>query len=146
MAPAQSFDDPPRFALWPIEPEVAAVGVGLENAAPLGEMALRMFAGAVARGVEQRRRRPLSTEGAVVANIDPDASRVGLALGENGNRGVVAVQAVGGQDMGFDQRSCKRPRAELPLQPLRPALQSPIISEPDPANSNAAVAPALKST
>ena len=67
-----------------------------------------MFAGAVARGVEQRRRRSLSPEGALVADIDPDAARVGLALRENGNRGVVAVQALGGQDMGFDQRVQRR--------------------------------------
>jgi hypothetical protein len=70
MAPAQSLDDPPRFALWPI-------AVGLENAAPLSEMPFGMFAGAVARGVEQHRRRSLSAEGEVVADIDPDATRVG---------------------------------------------------------------------
>ena len=96
MAPAQRLDDPPRLALGRIEAVVAAVGVGLEKAAPAREMAFGMLRRSVARGVEQRRRRSLSAERAVVADVDPDAARVGLAFGEDRNRGVVAMQALGG--------------------------------------------------
>ena len=71
-------------------------------------MSFGMLGRPIARGVEQRRRRPLSAEGAIVADIDPDATRVRLAFGEDGNRRVVAMQALGGEDMRLDQRVQRR--------------------------------------
>src|SRR6185437_4439075 len=117
MAPAQRGDDPPRLALGLIEAVVAAVGVGLEKATPMTEMAPRVFGCSVARGVEQRRWRPPSAERAVVADIDPDAADVRLAFGQDRNRGVVAMQALGGQNVSFDQRvqrgQRRRTRADM---------------------------------
>ena len=59
-------------------------------------MALRMLASSVARIVEHRRRRCAATEGPIVAHIDPCPAGIGLALGQNRHRRVVAVQALGG--------------------------------------------------
>jgi hypothetical protein len=102
VAPAQRFDDRPWLAVSKIEPIVAAIGVGLQNAAPARQMAFGMFAGAIARGVEQRRRRVRSAERLIVTDINPDPAGFRLALGEDGNRGVVAVQPLGGQNVPFD--------------------------------------------
>ena len=108
MTPTQRLDDRPRLALRPIKPVVTAIGVGLQDAAPAAQMSFGMLGRPIARGVEQRRRRPLSAEGAIVADIDPDATRDRLALGEDGNRRVVAMQALGGEDMRLDQRVQRR--------------------------------------
>ena len=60
-------------------------------------MTLGMLTGPVAGGVvEDGRRRP-AAEGAVVPDIGLDAARHRLALGQDRHRGVVPVQALGGQ-------------------------------------------------
>ena len=84
-----------------IELAVAAIGVGLQDAAPGGQMALGMLARAVARVEEHRRRRRPPAERPVVAHIGPTSPGVGLALGQHRHGGVVAMQALGGQDMGL---------------------------------------------
>ena len=104
MAPAQRLDDRAGLAVGKIEPVVAVERVGLQNAGVAGQMPLGMFARSIARGVEQRRRRILAAERPVVADIDPHPTGLRLALGEDGNRRVVAVQPLGGQDMALDQR------------------------------------------
>ncbi len=109
MAPAHRRNDPRRRALWRIEAVVAAVSVGLKKAGPARKMTLRMPGSSIARGVEQRRRRAVFAERAVVADIDSDTAGVGLALGEDRNRSVVAVQANGSQDVSFDQRVQRGP-------------------------------------
>ena len=65
-------------------------------------MALGCCATAVARVVEHRRRRRRPGEGAVVAHIDPESAGVGLALGQDRHGRIVAMQSLGGQDMGLD--------------------------------------------
>ena len=62
-----------------------------------------MFAAPIARVIEHRRRRPSAAEGRIVADIDPAAPRVGLALGQHGNRGVVPVKPLRRQHMGLDE-------------------------------------------
>jgi hypothetical protein len=114
MRPTKCFDDAPRLAIGLIEVIVPAVGVGLQYAAPIGEMAFGMLAGAIARGVEQRRRRAGSAKGPIVANIDPDSAGFRSALGENGNRRVVAMQPFGGENMGFDERVQRPQRRRAP--------------------------------
>ncbi len=66
-------------------------------------MMLGMLAPAVAGSVVERRRRRPAAKGPIVPDIDPDAPRHRLAFGEDRHRGVVAVQALGGKDVGFDQ-------------------------------------------
>ena len=66
-------------------------------------MALRMFAAPVTRVIEHRRRRSGAAEGRIVADIDPTAPGVGLALGQHGNRSVVPMQPLGGQHMRLDE-------------------------------------------
>src|SRR4051794_35346874 len=115
--PTSSFQDRPRPAARLIELAIAAVGVGLEDAAIAGQMSLGMLAGPVARVVEHCARRRLSPERLVVAHIDPDPARVGLAFGQHRNRGVIAVQPLGAQDVGFEaleqRRQCRRTAADL---------------------------------
>src|SRR5205809_235667 len=76
-----------------VELAIAAVGVGLEDAGVVGQMRLGMLAGPIARVIEHGRRRRRSAEWLVVAHIDPDATGIGLAFGENGNGGVIPVQS-----------------------------------------------------
>src|ERR1700733_14600594 len=87
-----------------IKSGIAAKGVGLEGAAPVRQMLLRMLAAAIARGVEQRRRRVLAAERPVVADVSPDAASFSLALCQDRNGGVIAVQAFSQQNVAFDQR------------------------------------------
>src|SRR5271168_5198540 len=58
----------------------------------------------IARGVIQRRRRCATTEWSVITDINPDMSLDRLALGRDRHRGVVAVQALGGEHVPLDQR------------------------------------------
>ena len=104
MAPAQRLDDRAGLAVGKIEAIVAVERVGLQNAGVTGQMPLGMLPRSIARGVEQRRRRVLAAERPVVADIHPDPTGHRLALGEDGNRRVVAVQPLGGKDMALDQR------------------------------------------
>src|SRR5436309_6250169 len=81
--PTSSVQDGPRPAARRIELAIAAVGVGLEDAAIAGQMSLGMLAGPVARVIEYCARRRLSPERLVVAHIVPDPAGVGLAFGQH---------------------------------------------------------------
>ncbi len=104
MAPAQRLDDRAGLAVGKIEAIVAGERVGLQDAGPACQMSFGMFARSIARGVEQGGRRIGPAERAVVADIHPNPARLGPALGEDGNRRVVAVQPLGRKHMGLDQR------------------------------------------
>jgi hypothetical protein len=65
-------------------------------------MPLGMRACPIAGGIEQRRRRILAAERPVIAHVDPNPTGLSLAFGEDRNRGVVAVQPLGGQDMALN--------------------------------------------
>jgi hypothetical protein len=67
-----------------------------------------------AQVIEHRPRRRLPSKRLVVAYIDPDPAGIGLALGQNRNRGVVPMQSFGAQHIGFEtleQRHRRRPAA-----------------------------------
>ena len=64
-------------------------------------MSLGMLARSVARIIEHRRRRRRTAEGTVVADVGPTSPNIGLSLGEHGHGGVVAMQSLGGEDMGL---------------------------------------------
>ena len=81
MAPARRLEDRTGTAAWLVKLLVAAIGVGLQNAGKTCEMALGMFASAIVRVIEHRRRRILSAERLIIAHIDPTSGDVGLALG-----------------------------------------------------------------
>src|SRR5277367_6473675 len=66
-------------------------------------MPLGMLSRSIARGVEQPRRWVFAAERPVVADIHPHPTGHRLALGEDGNRRVVAMQPPGGKDMALDQ-------------------------------------------
>ncbi len=104
VAPAQRLDDRTRLPVGKIEAIVAVEGVGLQNAGVTGQMPLGMLPRSIARGVEQRRWWVLAAERPVVADIHPRPTGHRLALGEDGNRRVVAMQPLGGQDMALNQR------------------------------------------
>src|SRR3981189_3774226 len=64
-------------------------------------MRLGMLAGSITRVVEHGSRRRGAAERAIVAHVNPPSPGVGLALGQDRNRGVIAVQSFGREDMGF---------------------------------------------
>ena len=102
MDPAGRFQDRPRLAIGFVQLVVAAVSVGLENPGVVGEMRLGMLAGSIARVIEHRRRRRGAAERPIVAHVDPTSPGVGLALGQDRHGGVIAVQSLGREDMGFN--------------------------------------------
>ena len=91
MDPAGGFQDRPRLAIGLVQLGVSAVRVSLENPSVVGEMRLRVLAGAVARVIEHRRRRRSAAERTIVAHINPASPGVSLALGQDWNGGVIAV-------------------------------------------------------
>ena len=100
MGPAERLGDGTAGAGRRVEPAEAAIGVGLQDPGIAGEMPLGMLAAAVARIVEQHRRRPASpAERAVVADIGPEPAGDRLALGQHRHGGVVAVQPLGSEHM-----------------------------------------------
>jgi len=66
-------------------------------------MGLWMLAAPVPRIMEQCRRGIRTAEGSIVPHIDPQTRRIGLATRHDRHRGVVAMQARGIMNMGFDQ-------------------------------------------
>src|SRR5215213_8406677 len=82
---------------------VAAVGIGLQDAAEAVKVTLGVRTGAVARRIVEGRWRRPAAKGPIVSDIGPDAPRHGLALGEDRHRGVVAVQAMSRQNVSLDQ-------------------------------------------
>ena len=101
MRPAGGFLDRARLAIGFVKLGVSAIGIGLEDTGIVGQMRPGMFAGSIARVVKHRRRRYRTAERAIVAHINPTSSGVGLALGQNRNGSVVAVQAFGREDVRF---------------------------------------------
>lgn len=81
----------------------AIVAVGLQDAGESGQMLLRVLATPVARGVVDCRRWCMPTEGPIVPHISPDAPGRALALGQDADGGVVAMKALGREDMALDQ-------------------------------------------
>src|SRR4030081_2681786 len=71
-------------------------------------MSLAVLAGAIARVIKHRRRRVLAAEWTIVAHVNPASPGVGLALGQNRHGGVVTVQALGREDMGFKPSEQRR--------------------------------------
>ena len=104
MAPAQRLGDGPRRAAGLVEPPVAGIGVGLQDAREAPKMLDRMIARTVPRVAEQSCRRVRARERRIVAHIDPGPPGGALALGQHRHRRVVAVQAFCRQHVGLDQR------------------------------------------
>lgn len=63
-----------------------------------------MFLPPIARGIIERRRRRLPTEGPIIPDVSPNAPRIGLAACQDRHGGVVTMQTFGGKHMRFDQR------------------------------------------
>src|SRR3546814_9638496 len=53
--------------------------------------------------MEDRCGRCRSAKRSIIPNIGPDPARIGLGLGQNWHRRIVAMQSLGGKDVGFDQ-------------------------------------------
>src|ERR1700716_951595 len=64
-------------------------------------MRLGMLGGSITRAVEQASRRRGAAEGAILAHVTPTSPGGGLALGQDRDRGVIAVQSFGREDMRF---------------------------------------------
>lgn len=71
VAPAAGLQNRRRLTARRIEIAVTTKGIGLQNAAPAGEMRRGMFASAIAGIVEHWRRRIGAAERSVIAHIGP---------------------------------------------------------------------------
>src|SRR5882724_165503 len=73
-------------------------------------MRLSMLAGPIARVVEHRRRRIPPAERTIVAHINPTSPGVGLPLGQDRHRRVVAMQSLGRENMSLNppEERCQR--------------------------------------
>ena len=100
MAPASCLDDRPGLAASVIEPGIAAIGIGLQDPKPVDQVLSWMFASAVGRIEEQRRRWCGSSKRPVVSDIGPDPTCCRLAPGQHRHGGIVPVQPFGTHDMG----------------------------------------------
>ncbi len=103
MDPARGLLDRPRFAVSQIELVVTVIGVGLQDAGVSRQMGLWMLALPIARVVKHRCGGPGAAERPVIANINPAAPSVRLALRQHRHCGVVPVQPFGGHYMGLDE-------------------------------------------
>ena len=115
--PTGCFQDWSGLAAGLVELAIAAVGIGLEDSAVVGQMPLGMLAGPIARVIEHCRWRRRPAERLVVANVDPYAAGVGLAFGKDGDWGVVPMQSLGAQNVRLEalvqRRQCRRAAADL---------------------------------
>jgi hypothetical protein len=105
MRPARHFDD----GVVPVDHVEPRIAVGLQDAAETAEMVRRMGAAAVGTVAVEGRRRCRAAPGTVVTDIDPQPPGLGLGGARRPHRhgGVVAMDLVGGEDMGgnrLDQR------------------------------------------
>ena len=103
MAPAERAVDRTGIAAGAVEVVVAAVGIGLQDALPSGEVPVGMGHLPVAGEVKQRGRRRAARKGAVVADIGPEPCRARAAPRQQRHCRVVAVQPLRPQDMLADQ-------------------------------------------
>ena len=83
---------------------ISAIGVGLQNAGEVLQMALGMLVSPVSRSVVKRRRRRGPAKGAIVSDIGPDAAGDCLAFRQDRHGRVVAKEPFGRKNMGLDQR------------------------------------------
>ena len=74
---------------------VTGIGVGLQNAAAVGEVPLRMFAAPVAGVIEQGCRGCAAAKRSVITDIGPDARRIDLPLCQDRHSGIVGVEPLG---------------------------------------------------
>ena len=103
MRPTRGLGNRPGFSIRLIQGVVSGIGVGLQDAGVASQVPVRVLGGAVPRVAEHRRRGCPPAKGPVVADIGPDPAGDGLALGQHGHGGVVAVQPLGGPHMSVDQ-------------------------------------------
>ena len=114
-----------------VEPGIA---VGVDDAAEVLQMGLRMLALAIGRVEEQRRRRPRTGKRPLVADVGPQPAGLGLAGArrQDRHRGVVDMQAVAGEDVGgerIDERLQRRRRRADPAGQGRGLQAHPVAGE-----------------
>ncbi|SEF12761.1 hypothetical protein SAMN05444161_8822 [Rhizobiales bacterium GAS191] len=103
MRPAWRFRDRSRFSIRLVERAEPAIGIGLKDPAIPDKMLCGMDAGSIRRVEEHGGGRCAPAEGTVVADIGPDPPRPGLHLRQHRHGGVVAVNALGGEDVFLDE-------------------------------------------
>ena len=118
MAPAGRFKDRSRLPLSVVELVVSIEGIGLHEAHIAGKMALRMFAGTIARVMERGRRRGFAAKRPIIANIGPDPAGDSLQFREHGHRRVVGVDAFRAQDVGPDRLNNRLERHHAGADPI----------------------------
>jgi Recombinase zinc beta ribbon domain/Recombinase len=104
VRPARRLEDRSRLALRGVEPVEPGVGVRLQDAGEAGQVPLGMLATAI-RGIEERDRWRIGpAERPVIPDVAPHVPDPGPLLGQHRDRGVIAVQPLGGEDVGPDRQ------------------------------------------
>jgi hypothetical protein len=103
MRPAERRVDRALRSRWIIQPVIAGIGVGLQDAGKSVKMPIWMLLPTIPRSVIECSRRRSAAERAIVADIGPDVAGDSLALGQDWHGSVVAMEPLGGQHMRFDQ-------------------------------------------
>ena len=103
MRPAARFDDHSRLAVLPVQGVEPRIGVGLKNPGISGEMPLGMDPGPIGRVEEHGCGRIGAAERTIVSDVGPNPPGTGLHLGEHRHGRVIAMDALGGEDMRLDQ-------------------------------------------
>ena len=103
MRPAQRTGHGPRIAIGTIEIVISAIGVGLQHALPSGQVLIGIGRRAISGEAEERRRWRAAIPGAVITDIGPETSLFRATPRQKRHCRIVAMQTVGGTNMGFDQ-------------------------------------------
>ena len=113
MCPAGCLADWARLAIGLVQLVVAAISVGLQDPGITGQMPGGMFAPAIARIVEHRRRWVGTGKWPVIAYIRPHTTGNRLSLGQHRHGRVITVQSFGGKDVRLDppQQRCQHGNA-----------------------------------
>ena len=130
MCPAAGLDNPTADEQF-IEPSVA---VGVNDAAEVLQMRLRMLPFTVGRVEEQSRRWPRAGEWPLVTDIGPQPAGLGLAGARRQHRhwSVVDMKDVAAEDVGsegVDQRLQRRRRGTNPAGQGRGLQADPVTGE-----------------
>jgi len=96
MRPARRFQDRPWLSPWCIEPIEPGIGIGLQNAGVIGQMAFGMDGFSISGIAKHRRGRVRVTKRRIITHIGPKTPDIGAARRQHRHGGIITMQPLGG--------------------------------------------------